>query len=245
MDWHLPGGSLYWPLHDRCGCNNYGDGIGPAESLNQESYFSWPANNDPTEDDMFAAAQLIKERCDHIRSHHAGFTKVRLIGHSAGCNVCSMATHLLADYQIEHLVLLSPPTYLPNSSHPHRKFPKYYRYVFPNLSHIQGGEFVSVRPAGDSVLAGFAADNVRRHFRFDAFRRYPDANISRVPDTQELGRTEFVVSSPVNHWQPCNPTNWSDAIWTAIGCRPTPDSARPNPATPRAFGPAKSLRNRV
>jgi hypothetical protein len=226
-NWYKPDGRSYWPMHDRCWCSNYG--VGTKVLQNQEEHFFWGDNINvqPNQYVLKAAAEKIAARCLEMKAEVSTVKNIRLVGHSAGAVVCSMATHLIDEdkFKIADLILLSPPVFLPDGTEPHPKFSKEnYKLVFPKLARLPHESFVNIHPRTDRVLRWHG---VQQHYRFQAIADYPDdtGNIQRIPGKQITtpgrSQTEFELPNTMahNHWEPCNLAEWTAGVRDRLGYR--------------------------
>jgi hypothetical protein len=211
-NWHIPDrGDFYWAAHDDCWCNVYGAGT---VSVDGVDHFQWQGTANPTETKVLAAANQLLDFCRRIKQS-APLANIRLVGHSAGANVCNFATHLMAgEFAIEQLILLSPPVYQPRQGGPHPHFPNHDPWAFPRLASLKTGRFFLFRPRTDVVLN---LHRVWRTYDHNEIRNYPDANIAAVPGAQD--EVVLPVQLGNNHWEPCDPAPWSrHDLWTKTGC---------------------------
>jgi pimeloyl-ACP methyl ester carboxylesterase len=222
VTWHVPGGAggFYWKSHDRCWRNVFGRATGTGNP-SDNGHFSWSGNANPNESNVGVAAKRIWDYCHEIRyvkKTHPALRRVRLVGHSAGALVCSRATHLKpADFEIEQVILLSPPVHDPTHP-PTDRFPNF-QWLYPNLTNIQGGRFFNFHPDCDKVLQGIF-DCWQDHQNHPEISTFPDSNISACP-AAEILRPIPITKMPNGHWAPCDPDVWeptASALWAEVGC---------------------------
>jgi hypothetical protein len=214
--WHIPeGNNFYWAAHDRYWRNCYG-----ASSIgyNSDQYFSWYPDSaaPPDEDTIMKHAERLCSICKWLCNQ--GIVHIRLVGHSAGANICNFATHQIVkwlgnQFRFSQLILLSLP--VPHPKGEDAVFQNYYKHAFPLVSQLEEKKFYNFRPRTDSVLSGVYKK--REQYDYPDIRNNADPDIRAVPDAQ---REKVVpVIAGINHWEPCAIRTWdNEGLWGVIGC---------------------------
>lgn len=213
--WHEPEeGNFYWEAHDRHWQNCYGRG---STGFGGDEYFSWhPDSMDPPDENVILKhAERLCEVCDWlVTSEHV--QQIRLVGHSAGANICNFTTHRIADrlgtaFQFSQLILLSPP--VPHPKGQDNVFKQYYELAFPKIACLRDTEFLNFRPTHDNVLNGVY--DKRTHYK------HPDIKTNTVENIREVYKAQRETVVPamtgINHWEPCAIATWNrENLWSKV-----------------------------